>query len=367
VAIVHDYLNQPGGAERVVAELAHIWPDAPIYTTIHRPGSTHPELAGLDVRTSFLDHLPINGHFRMLGPLYPAAFRSLGVLDQDLVISSSSGWAHAMRTTPESLHVCYCYAPARWLHGWAEAGSRPVLSPMARCVLPALRRWDRNVARRPDHYISISRNVQGRLRSVHGVESEVVYPPVHADRFTARPRGERLLVVSRLLPYKRVELAVGAATKAGLPLDVVGAGPSLAALRELAGPTVEFHGRLGDDAVRELFESCRAVCVCGAEDFGLVPLESNAAGKPCVALAAGGALETLEDGVNAALFCEPTVDAVLDAIRRADAISTPPEEIRANALRFSPEGFRSDLLAAIERIRSGGRRVTEKAAAIVGE
>ena len=355
VAIVHDYLNQPGGAERVVVELTRIWPQAPVYTSIHRPETTHRELTGLDVRTTFLDRLPVNERFRALAPLMPAAFRSLGVLSHDLVVSSSSGWAHAVRTAEATLHVCYCYAPARWLHGWAERGSRPDLGPIARPMAAVLRRWDRAVAGRPDAYIAISENVRDRLRAVHGVEADVVYPPVDAERFEARPRGERLLVVSRLLPYKRVDLAVEAATRAGLALDVVGAGPSLEDLRRIAGPTVAFHGRLDDGAMRELLETCRTVCVCGAEDFGLVPLEANAAGKPVVALAAGGALETLEDGVNAALFHEPSAEAVLDAIRRADRIETPPGELRANALRFSPDRFRARFLEAVARAGAAPR------------
>jgi glycosyltransferase involved in cell wall biosynthesis len=351
VAIVHDYLNQPGGAERVVVEMARKWPGAPIYTSLYRPDSTWPEFRELDVRTSAIDRIPVDQGFRALLPLYPAAFRSLGTLEQDLVVSSSSGWAHAVRTGPRSLHVVYCYAPARWLYsdGYVTRSvARTALTPLT----AALRRWDRRAAARADGYITIAENVRERVRAAYGIESEVVYPPVSLERFSPRPRGERLLVVSRLLPYKRVDLVVEAATRAGLPLDVVGVGPALGPLRELAGPTVTFHGKLPDADVTELIERCRAVCFPGREDFGIVPVEANAAGKPVVAYAAGGALETLRDGYSGVFFERQDADAVLDAIRRADGLETSPEQLAESAQRFSSEAFRANLGVAVDRIRS---------------
>ncbi|MEA2311531.1 MAG: hypothetical protein QOE28_1499 [Solirubrobacteraceae bacterium] len=350
VAIVHDYLNQPGGAERVVLEMGRIWPEAPIYTSLYRPGSTWPEFRRHEIRTSPLDRIPIDRHFRALLPLYPAAFRAIGTLEEDLVVSSSSGWAHSVRTSPSSLHVVYCYSPARWLYsdGYVQSGARRrALSP----VVAALRRWDRGAARRADGYITIAENVRRRATAAYGVDSQVVYPPVDVERFQPRPRGERLLVVSRLLPYKRVHLVVEAATRAGLALDVVGVGPALPALRAAAGPTVTFHGKLEDSAVTELFEACSAVCFPGEEDFGIVPVEANAAGKPVVAYAGGGALETLEEGRTGVFFREPTADAVLEAIRRLDRLETTPEELAESARRFSAAAFRGNLQRAIDRIR----------------
>jgi glycosyltransferase involved in cell wall biosynthesis len=350
VAIVHDYLNQPGGAERVVLELARIWPDATIHTSLYREESTWPEFRDKRIETTFLDRLPVDRRFRALLPLYPLAFRSLGTFDSELVISSSSGWAHGVRTGPRSTHVVYCYTPARWLY----AGNRYLPRPVARALfaVPAwgLRRWDRSAAARADAYIAIAGNVRERVRQAYGFDSQVVYPPVSVERFRPRPRGDRLLVVSRLLPYKRVDLVVRAATADGLALDVVGDGPSLPALRKIAGPSVEFHGRLGDDAVTEAIESCDAVCFPGDEDFGIVPVEANAAGKPVVAFAAGGALETLVEGVSGAFFHEPTPESVLDAIRRARRISTGPEELAALAQRFSAEAFRRNFSAAVDRV-----------------
>src|SRR3954453_6594554 len=215
VAIAHDYLNQFGGAERVTLEIGSLWPDAPIYPSIYRPGSTFPEVRTRDVRTSFLDHLPVDAGFRSLAPLFPQAFHSLGVLEHDLVVSSSTGWAHGIRTSEDTTHVVYCHAPARWLYSpesylGAGSGRQRVMNVIA----PALKRWDRTAALRADGYITIARNVRERLRAAYGIHALVVYPPVDVTRFRPQPRGERLLVASRLLPYKRIDLIVEAPTQA---------------------------------------------------------------------------------------------------------------------------------------------------------
>lgn len=345
VVLVHDYLNQRGGAERVVLELAAMFPDAPLYTSLYRGASTFPEFASLDVRTTFLDKLPVDGRFRALFPLYSAAFRSLGAIDADVVISSSSGWAHFVRTTPRAFHAVYCYNPARWLYGdyMGGAAAQRVLAPFA----GTFRRLDHRAAQRPDLYIAISELVRDRIRRHYGRQAPVVYPPVDVERFTPSPRGERLLVVSRLLGYKRVDLVVDAATRAGIELDVVGTGPMLVDLRRRAGPTVHFHGRLPDAEITELFQRCRAFCLPGAEDFGITPVEANAAGKPVVAFAGGGALETIEDGVTGVFFTEHSVDALLDALTRCDAISCSPNRIARQASRFSVQAFRERLTAVL--------------------
>jgi glycosyltransferase involved in cell wall biosynthesis len=347
VAIVHDYLNQPGGAERVVLVMAGMWPDAPIYTSLYRPDSTFPDFGAADVRTSALNRLPVDRSFRSLLPLYPAAFRSLGTLEHDVVISSSSGWAHSVRTAAHTFHAVYCHAPARWLYGGAylqAARSRQALGP----VMGALRTWDRNAARRVNLYIANSHEVRHRIRRCYGVDAPVVYPPVEIERFRPRERGERLLVVSRLLHYKRVDAIVEVATREGIGLDVVGTGPALENLRHGAGPTVEFHGRLPDREVSALMESCRALCLPGKEDFGICAVEANAAGKPVVALAAGGALETLEDGVTGSFFMSHDPDEVLAAIHRCDRIGTHPEAIAATARRFSRPAFEAGLRSALQ-------------------
>jgi glycosyltransferase involved in cell wall biosynthesis len=346
VALVHDYLNQRGGAERVVLEMAQMWPQAPIYTSLYRPESTFPEFRELDVHTSPLDRLPVDRGFRNLFPLYPLAFRSFGTLPARLVVSSSSGWAHAVKTHPDALHVVYCHTPARWLYGGDYLGAsnrQTALKPF----LPTLRAWDRSAARHPDLYIANSKSIRERIGRIYGREALIVYPPVDVDRFRPTPRGERLLVVSRLLPYKRVDIVVEAATKAGIGLDVVGAGPALDDLRRVAGPSVAFHERLDDESITELMEDCRALCLPGVEDFGITPVEAQAAGKPVVAFGAGGALETVEEGVTGAFFHCYDVTDVLAAIERCDQIETTPEVIAERTHRFSRQAFQANFLTAI--------------------
>jgi glycosyltransferase involved in cell wall biosynthesis len=347
VAIVHDYLNQRGGAERVVLELARIFPAAPIYTSLYRADSTFPEFGARDLRTSPLDRLPVDRGFRNCFPLFPAAFGSFGRLEHDVVISSSSGWAHSTRTVRAAFHAVYCHTPARWLYGGEHLGAsrrRRALRP----VLGGLRQWDRAAARRADLYIANSHEVRRRIERHYRIQAPVIYPPVDVERFTPRPRGERLLVVSRLLPYKRVEVIVEAATRVGLGLDVVGVGPELAVLQHRAGPSVTFHGRVPDAGVTRLVEGCRALVLPGREDFGITPVEAHAAGKPVIAYAAGGALETVEDGRNGTFFPRHDPSDVLDAIERCDAIATIPEEIAAGARRFSRAAFHDRLVGLLE-------------------
>ena len=339
VAIVHDYLNQCGGAERVALQLARAWPGAPIYTSLYRPGSTFPEFAEQDVRVSRLDRIPVDSGFRALAPLYPWAFRDHGALTEKVVISSTSGWAHGIRTAPRSLHIVYCHNPARWLYRSGEHLGNSVGKTLLGPLMGPLRRWDRAAAGRADLYIANAEQVRARIRRVYGRDAEVLYPPVDIERFTPRERGERLLVISRLLPYKRVDLIVRAATRAGIGLDVVGVGPSMDQLRAIAGPTVEFHGKVDDQAVVELLEGCRALCVAATEDFGIVPVEAIAAGKPVVAYAAGGVLETVVDGVSGALFDSLSEQSLLAAVVRADAIDTSPAQLAQLAQRFSGRRF----------------------------
>jgi glycosyltransferase involved in cell wall biosynthesis len=317
---------------------------------LYRPQSTFPEFQGRDIRTSPLNRLPVDKGFRNLFPLYPAAFRSLGELPGDVVIASSSGWAHMARVVPEALHVVYCHTPARWLfrsdyltHGdhrsWREAAFRPATH--------AFRALDRRAARQAGLYIANSEETRQRIRLAYGIDSAVVHPPVDIDRFTPRPRGERLLVISRLLPYKRVDLVVRAATRLGIGLDVVGDGPMLGELRRAAGPGVTFHGPVADTTVVELLESCRAVCVAGEDDFGIVAVEAQAAGKPVIAYGHGGALETIDEHVTGVLFYEQTDESVAQAIAASERLETPPDVIAQRARRFGRASFERGLLAAI--------------------
>jgi glycosyltransferase involved in cell wall biosynthesis len=275
------------------------------------------------------------------------------------VISSSSGWAHSVRTAPDTLHIVYCHTPARWLYRPEHHLDAGLKTRAMGAIRGSLVRWDQGAARRANVYVANCENVRNRIRREYGRDAEVLHPPVDTDRFTPRPRGERLLVVSRLLPYKRVDLVVRAASAAGIGLDVVGTGPSMESLRQLAGPTVEFHGKVEDDVLTELFEGCRALCLAGTEDFGITPLEAHAAGKPVVAFREGGALETVREGLSGTFFNEPTVDSLLTAIRDCDELDSSPAEIAAVAQSFSAPAFRErarQLVLRLLAVREDSRR-----------
>jgi glycosyltransferase involved in cell wall biosynthesis len=228
-------------------------------------------------------------------------------------------------------------------------------------VVGAWRRWDTAAARRPDLYIANSFTTKRRISAVYGRDAEVVYPPVDVERFTPSPRGERLLTVTRLVGHKRIDLLVDAATRAGIGLDVVGGGPALADLRARAGPTVVFHGELEDAAVTQLLEGCRAYCTPGWEDFGIAPVEAQAAGKPVIAFARGGVLETVEENTSGVFFKRQDVDSLIDAIKRSEDLDTPPEQIAELAARFSAARFREALTDAISSAVSGRSTLEERA------
>lgn len=351
VAIVHDYLTQRGGAERVVLELSDMWPEAPIYTSLYRPDSTFDEFRERDIRPSFIDHLPVDRGFRNLFPLYPAAFRSFGEIDADVVIASSSGWAHMARTSSRAAHIVYCHTPARWLYREEHLG-RDSRSALVACAAGWLRRLDHRAAKRADLYVANCDHVRKLIWEVYRRDAPVVWPPVRPARYTPA-RGERVLVISRLLPYKRVDLALAAAERLGLEVDVVGDGPLLAELREASGPHAVFHGAASEETVTTLLESCACVCVAGEEDFGMVAVEAQAAGKPVVAYGRGGALETVINHVTGVLFEHQTVADVAAAMDACMALETPADEIARWAARFSRNVFRDGILRAVARACDG--------------
>ena len=363
VAIVHDYLNQAGGAERVVAVLHRMFPDAPIFTTLFDPRVVGLPLSKADVRVSWMHRLPNwRQNFRNYMPLYPFAVRSFDLRGYDVVITSSSAFAKGVRVPPEAMHLCYCYTPMRWAWSFDRYVNCSALSTSARMAarltLPALRRWDTATARNVDRFVAISTDVAERIRTTYGRGSDVVFPPVDVARFRHdRPVGDYFLVVSRLNAYKRIDLAVQACTTLGLPLVVVGAGPERAMLESVAGPTVRFAGRLSDREVTSLFERCRAFILPGEEDFGLTPLEANAAGRPVVAFAQGGTLDTVRDGETGVLFHEASTESLEEALRTVQARSWDPALLRLHAEAFSEDvfeaRFRSVLGSAMEQRKLG--------------
>jgi len=358
IAIVHDYLAQAGGAERVVEAMHECWPEAPIFTSVYDPDATFPSFRQMDVRTSFLQRLPFarSSKFHKVAlPLYPLAFEHLDLSGYDVVVSSSSGFAKGVITGPETCHISYCHTPARFAWRYHEYISRGGYDRSLRRVLPFivhfLRAWDYTCAQnRVDYFLANSFNIARRIRKYYGRESEVLYPPVDVHRFQVaeEPSADFLLVVSRLLPYKRVDLAVEACSRLGLPLKVVGTGPDLARLKEMAGPSVQFLGRLPDAEVTRLMANCKAFLFPGEEDFGIAPVEAMASGRPVVALRAGGALETVIEGETGLFFDEPTGDSLAATLRRLDELEVHPDRIRAHALRFDVSVFQKRLRRMVD-------------------
>lgn len=363
VALVHDDLTQRGGAERVVLSLAQLFPDAPIYTAAYDPDGTFPEFASRDIRTSFLQRLPhTGGSARALLPLYPAAFETLRPKGVDAVISSSSRFAHGVRTGGIP-HLCYCHNPARFLYqpddyfgagGPVPGWLRPALAP----VLRGLRRWDAAAASRPDEYLANSRVVAGRILDTYGRTATVVNPPVDVARIAAGPEGATTalppspfyLVVSRLLPYKRVDLAAAVCRERGVRLVVVGNGPARPQVEAAGGDRCELRGAVSDDELLALLHGCQAVLHPGEEDFGFMPLEANAAGKPVVTVAQAGALETVVDGTTGVLFRGQTPEALNAALDRLESRSWDPDVLRAHAERFDEAHFHRAITRQLDQL-----------------
>lgn len=358
VAIVHDYLTQRGGAERVVLSLLRLFPDADLYTSVYDPAGTYPEFCAYEVRTSKLQRLMRPGRdARRLLPLYPRAFARLRLRGYDLVMSSSSAFAHGVRVL-EGTHVVYCHNPPRFLHqtdtyltedSGVSGPARLALVP----VLSAMRRWDRRAARRADVYVANSATVAQRIENCYGRSSTVVSPPVDVSRIVAGARepsgGDRfVLVISRLLPYKRVDLAVAACQRLGLRLVVVGEGPCFPAIRAMAAPTTELRVRVSDSELNGLLHGCSALIQAGTEDFGLVPLEANAAGAPVIAYADGGALETVLDGKTGVLVYEQTVEGFVEALQRMRRIEWCREDLLEHAISFGEQRFHAEMLRLLE-------------------
>jgi glycosyltransferase involved in cell wall biosynthesis len=295
-----------------------------------------------DIRTSFLQQFVRSkqGTMRVF-PLLPLAFRSFDLRGYETIVSSSSGFAHHVRPSPSAFHLCYCYSPPRFL--WLQDAyfrGRPALRAALTPALTILRSLDKRASRRVDLYVAISREVARRIHAIYGRRAEVVHPPVDVTRF--RPMAERsgrFLVVSRLLAYKRVDVAVAAASRSASPLDVIGDGPEREHLESLAGPSVRFLGWQPDEMVREAMATCTALILPGSEDFGLTVVEAQASGRPPIAFAGGGALDTVEDGETGFVFPEQTPEALMHAMRRATAEEIPIGSLRRSAERFSVAVF----------------------------
>jgi glycosyltransferase involved in cell wall biosynthesis len=355
VALVASYLNQYGGAERVMEVLHGMFPDAPVYTSIYAPEAMPASYQSWDIRTSFMQRLPmVTAKHQVYLPLYPLAFESFRLSGFDLLLSNTSAFAHGIHATNNAPHICYCLTPARFLWDYDSYVRREQLGGGARAVLPPfisrLRTWDLAAAQRVTHFIAISRLVAERIKQNYGRDSTIIYPPVDVQSFRpADGYDSYFLIVSRLIPYKRIDLAVQAFTELGLPLRIIGDGRDRSSLEAMAGPTVRFLGRLPDDEVKEQLRRCKAFIFPGEEDFGLAPLEAMSSGRPVIAYAAGGALDTVVDGASGAFFLKPTVASLVAAVRAFDAGDFDPIAIRRHAETFDRPVFASRLRAFVKQ------------------
>jgi glycosyltransferase involved in cell wall biosynthesis len=350
VALVHDFLVSVRGAERVFLAMCELWPDADIFTPVYDEDGTEGRFAHRRIHTSFLQRVrPTARNFRALLPLYPAAIESFDLSGYDLVISSSSAWAHAVICEERTVHACYCHNPFRY--AWNERHRTLAEHPVTRAALRGFfrrwREWDWIAAQRVDRYITNSRTTQSRIRTYFGRDSHVVHPPVETSRFEVGEVGSHYLVLSELVSHKRIDDAVRAFTMLGLPLVVAGTGPDRRRLRRLAGPNVRFAGRVSDLEAQRLLSSCRALVVTAVEEFGIAAVEAQAAGRPVIAAAAGGALETIVDGVTGC-FWTGGPEGLAQSVSSFDPDAIDPAECVANARRFDAESFRRALPRQID-------------------
>lgn len=353
VALVHDYLNQYGGAERVLEALHELFPDAPVYTSIYDPAAMPEHYRTWDIRTSWMQRLPAwRKHFRKYFLLYPSAFESFDVSAYDLIVSSSSAYAKGVIPRPGATHVCYCHTPMRF--GWRtgdyverEAIGGHTSGALA-LPLTYLRLWDVVSSQRVDGFIANSREVANRIERYYRRRAEVIPPPVDLQPYVPTSPEDFYLTGGRLVPYKRIDLVVQAFTALKLPLVVFGAGRDRAKLEALAGPNVRFVGRVTDAELQQLYRRCRAYITAGEEDAGIQPVEAMAAGRPVIAFAAGGVRETVIDGETGCFFDAQTPASLAVAVARSRTLRFDPPTIRAHAEQWSRERFKVRVLAYID-------------------
>jgi glycosyltransferase involved in cell wall biosynthesis len=357
VALVHDYLNQRGGAERVFAHFVRAWPEAPVYTALYDPKVTGDLVPANRVRVSYLDRIPFaRRFFRLLAPLYPRAFEAFDFSQFDTIVSSTTAWAKGIIVPPGAVHICFINTVSRFAFAYDAYVGGFGAGAIARPVVDRLVAWDRVAAQRPTCYIANSHNVAERIRRYYGREAEVLHPPVDIDRFeVGSGDGDYFFIASRLLPYKRIDLAIRAAQLAGVKLVVAGRGPSEHALRELArGTTTTMLGYVDDATLGGMMGAARAAILPGEEDFGLVPLEAAATGRPTIAFRGGGALETVVESETGVFFDAASPESLAAALQAFDPARFDPQRLRAHAESFGPDRFIERLRAIVERVRVRG-------------
>ena len=357
VALVHDYLNQMGGAERVLLALHDLYPAAPIYTSFYDPQRVDPSFGWMEIRTSWMQRLPlVTRHHQPFLPLYPFAFERLDLSEYDLVLSSSSAFAKGINVRPDALHICYCHTPMRWAWNQDYLNSER-LGPCAHLLLPGLIRrlrwWDWATAQRVGSFIANSAAVAQRISDYYQREATIIPPPVDTSSYQVSEVQEPFfLMVSRLVPYKRLDIAIQACNRLHMPLKIIGTGRDRPRLERLAGPTVEVLGWLPDEEVHLALSRCQALISTGEEDFGLAMLEAQASGRPVIAYGAGGALSSIIEGSTGCFFYQQTAEALMDALRCFRADQFDPQIIRRHAEAFDTVRFRQRITQHITELLS---------------
>ena len=356
VAIVHDWLTGMRGGERVLEILCELYPDAPVYTLFYNPARMSKAINERKIRTSFLQKLPFSlKMYRRYLPLFPIAVEQFDLREYDVVISSSHCVAKGALTTSDTLHICYCYTPLRYAWDmYEEYFGKDRISCVERSIIRPiinyLRVWDVASSRRVDCFAAISHNVARRIEKYYRREAQVIHPPVDTSFFMpGNDRGNFFLVVSAMVPYKRVEIVVDAFNKLGLPLKVVGGGPLRKKIERKAKRNVEFLGEVSDRELLGLYQRCRALVFAGVEDFGIAPLEAQAAGRPVIAYGRGGFLETVVEGKTGIFFNEQSSFSLIDAVRKFQKMDFDPELIRNHALQFDTNVFRQKIHDYVEK------------------
>ena len=355
IALIHDWLTGMRGGERALLAFCELFPDADLFTLVQVPGATDPIIERRRVRTSLIQKLPFAGRlYRHYLPLFPMAIEQFDLDGYDLVLSTSHCAAKSVIVPGHTKHLCYCLTPMRYAWDQFDAYFGPqrmgrIGSGLMRPVMAAMARWDRATEGRVHRYLAISQYVARRIALYYNRRSTIVYPPVETTFYTpatAAPPPAGFLVVSALVPYKRVDLAIAAARRAKVPLTVVGDGPERARLEASAGSDIRFLGWCTNEEIRDLYRSTIAALLPGEEDFGIVPLEAQACGRPVIALKSGGALETVVDG-ETGILVEPGEEALADGMRRAAATAWDPERIRRHADRFSRDRFAAEVMHVV--------------------
>lgn len=352
IALVHDYFIQRGGAERVAEQLQTLFPAAPMFTTVDRRANSNGALR----QTSWMQRLPVNEkNHRHYFLFYPLAVESLNLSDFDLILSSSSGYAKGVRKRKGATHICYCHTPMRWVWRYESYAERECFGGWQRKILPfllnGLKKWDLRAAAQPDFYIANSQVVAERIRECYGRDSVVIPPPIDVGRFAAdAPDEEFYLLLSRLVPYKRLDLAIDACRRLDRTLIVIGDGSDRRRLESIAGPKTQFIGRQPDEVVDFYAARCRALIFPGEEDFGMTPLEINAAGRPVIAFRAGGALETVVEGETGVFFNRQTAASLAEAIEEFESLDWDRKKIRRHAEKFDRKVFDRRILEFINEV-----------------